>query len=492
MAGTGKSTIARTIASSFSDQGHLGASFFFSRGGGDLGHAGKFVSTLAYQLANVSPSLKRLVCDVINEQNDITQQGLYNQWRELIIRPLSRMSSSQSHFIFVIDALDECEREDDIKLILRLFIEAKDLTAVRLRVLLTSRREIAIRLGFQDMPEIVYQDLDLHEVPRATVEHDISEVLRHKLGEIRKERNLSTSWPDEEIIRFLVNRSDCLFIYAATICRFIGDRNWHPEKRLSLILQDVSDPSSTAKLDDMYLQILRHAIIENHDEEEKDELSERFRQIVGPIVVLFDVLDSSALGGLLFIEREDIDLALDPLHSLLNIPKSQDFPIRLLHPSFRDFLLDRKRCRDDRFWIDQEVVHMNIAKNCLRLLCKTLQRNMCNLKSPGHLAHEVHSNQIDSHLPKYIQYACSYWVDHLEHVNPIHRSEIGLQDNGYIYSFLQKHFLHWLEALSLTRRVSKGVLMIKKIESLFKVSDSTLLENNLNVDLIISLMNIPH
>src|SRR4051794_3002651 len=43
MAGTGKSTIARTIARELQAQNCLGASFFFSRGGGDLSHAGKLV-----------------------------------------------------------------------------------------------------------------------------------------------------------------------------------------------------------------------------------------------------------------------------------------------------------------------------------------------------------------------------------------------------------------------------------------------------------------
>jgi NACHT domain len=486
MAGTGKSTIARTIASSFSKKGYLGASFFFSRGGGDLGHAGKFVSTLAYQLANVSPSLKRLICEAMAKQIDITRQGLHNQWKELIVGPLLRLGSSQSYFVFVIDALDECEHEDDVRLILQLFVQAKDL---HLRVFLTSREETAIRLGFRDMPEIIHQDLDLHDIPRAIVEHDISEFLKHELGKIRKERNLPQSWPDEKIIRHLVDKSDCLFIYVATVCRFIGDRNWRPEKRLSQILQDF--PSATTKLDDMYLQVLRHTIVESHDDEEKNELSKRFRQIVGPIVVLFDVLSSSVLGELLSIEREDIDLALGPLHSVLNIPKSHDIPIRLLHPSFRDCLLNKERCRDKNFWIDQEVVHMNLVKDCLQLLCKALKRNICNLESSGSLAHEVQSHQIDSHLPRDIQYACRYWVDHLEHVDPVHRDEIGLRDNGYIHSFLQKHFLHWLEALSLMQRMSEGVLMITKLGSLFKVSDFILPKEYFNIDSMFSLMTIP-
>ena len=57
MAGTGKSTIARTVAKLFADRSQLGASFFFSRGRGDLGHAKKLFTTVAAQLASSSLDL---------------------------------------------------------------------------------------------------------------------------------------------------------------------------------------------------------------------------------------------------------------------------------------------------------------------------------------------------------------------------------------------------------------------------------------------------
>jgi hypothetical protein len=50
MAGTGKTTIAHTVARGYFDNGRLAASFFFSRGGGDIGNARKFVTTIAVQL----------------------------------------------------------------------------------------------------------------------------------------------------------------------------------------------------------------------------------------------------------------------------------------------------------------------------------------------------------------------------------------------------------------------------------------------------------
>jgi hypothetical protein len=57
LAGTGKSTISRTVARRCSEQKRLGASFFFSKGDGDVSHAGKFFTSLAVQLAAAIPTL---------------------------------------------------------------------------------------------------------------------------------------------------------------------------------------------------------------------------------------------------------------------------------------------------------------------------------------------------------------------------------------------------------------------------------------------------
>src|SRR5439155_1000330 len=50
MAGTGKSTISRTVAESFAKQQLLGASFFFKRGEGERGNATRFFTTIATDL----------------------------------------------------------------------------------------------------------------------------------------------------------------------------------------------------------------------------------------------------------------------------------------------------------------------------------------------------------------------------------------------------------------------------------------------------------
>jgi len=81
LAGTGKSTIARTVARNYFEPKRLGASFFFSRGGGDVGHAGKFCTTVAVQLAENIPILRRYICDAIAGHSNIVSLSLDDQWR---------------------------------------------------------------------------------------------------------------------------------------------------------------------------------------------------------------------------------------------------------------------------------------------------------------------------------------------------------------------------------------------------------------------------
>jgi len=224
MAGTGKSTIARTVARTCANQKRLGASFFFSRGQEDLSRATKFITSLAHQLVNTLPALRRYVCSAIVDNPDITEQGLSEQWKHLILQSLANVKdiSLQSQLlVFVIDALDECEGEDDIRLILRLLAEVKSINTIRLRIFITSRPELTISFSFHDISDDAHQDFILHKISQSIIEQDVLIFFNHELGGIRKNRCLPEDWPAKAITELLVQRADRLFIYAATICRFL-------------------------------------------------------------------------------------------------------------------------------------------------------------------------------------------------------------------------------------------------------------------------------
>jgi hypothetical protein len=59
--------------------------FLHSRGQDDFSHAGKFFTSLAAQLANMLLSLKLLICRVIADNLDISECGLAEQWKHLIL-----------------------------------------------------------------------------------------------------------------------------------------------------------------------------------------------------------------------------------------------------------------------------------------------------------------------------------------------------------------------------------------------------------------------
>ena len=108
----------------------------FSPGVVEMSHAGKLFTSIAVQLAGKSPSLERYICGAIAEHSDIGSQALRDQWHQLILELLSKLDSDFSHqpLIIVVDALDECDDENDIRAILELFTEVRSLRKVQLRV----------------------------------------------------------------------------------------------------------------------------------------------------------------------------------------------------------------------------------------------------------------------------------------------------------------------------------------------------------------------
>jgi hypothetical protein len=187
MAGTGKSTIARSVAQSFADQHQLAASFFFKKGEGERGNATRFFSTIAADLITHVLGLISGVRRALDADSGIAERVLKDQFEKLILYPLSEIQqapSQASMYIVVIDALDECEREEDIRMILQLLAWTKDIKPASLRILVTSRPDLPIRLGFQQMSDGTYQDLVLYEVPKRIIEHDIYLFLERELREI--------------------------------------------------------------------------------------------------------------------------------------------------------------------------------------------------------------------------------------------------------------------------------------------------------------------
>lgn len=466
MAGTGKSTISRTVAESVAQKGQLGASFFFKRGETDRGTMTKFFSTIAADLTRRDPTIASLVKEAIETDPSISRRAMPEQFDKLILQPLSLLQRKEP-IVIIVDALDECDGDDNAKLIIYLFARAKTLISVQLKVFLTSRPELPLRLGFKAI-EGKYQDLILHEIPNLVVEHDISLFLENELSQIRHDynmtvpddRQLSKDWPTGSDVTILVQMAIPLFIYAATVCRFIGDRKLGtPDGQLKKVVQP-RPGHHLSKLGSTYLPVLDNLIVDTSAEQHA-EILRQFRYVVGSIIILASPLSTTALARMLDLPREDIDSRLDMLHSVLSVPSSLHEPVRLLHLSFRDFLL--KKTAENAFWVDEAQTHKAVASNCLRVM-DCLRRDVCELGAPGIHRSSINSEKISKHLPPELQYACLYWVYHIQGVG----SHNG--DSERVYSFLKRHFLYWMEVLSLIGRARESFHLIKTLQLVHKVS----------------------
>jgi len=467
MAGTGKSTISRTIARELAEKKRLAASFFFTRGKKDISHSRMFFTTIAAQLANILPVLRTSISDAINDNPDIVERGLREQWNQLILNPLKNAPTQSIQLVVVIDALDECDSMQDIQLILLLLEEAKDLETVRIKIFLTSRPKNPIFDGFRQLSGEAYQDFILHNTPLDTVNGDISTFFLQKLSPVEAKHGLGTPWPDEQIIELLVERAAGLFIYAATTLRFIQDGIDGPEEQLALILSATkSSLSATEHLDGLYTTILQHAVLGKRGDQECEQLAERFRQVVGSIVMMFNTMPARNLAQLLQIPPTMVSRTLHSLRSVLNVPENESQPVRLFHLSFRDFLQDPQRCSDSRFQIDEKERHTSLFRKCMSHISQ-LQENICNLWGPGVLITEISDDTIQKSIPPHVQYACRYWLDHWRLGHPVE------EDIKAIREFLEQHFLHWLEVLSLIGEVSNGVHTIIALEEILSVSCNT-------------------
>jgi len=166
-----------------------------------------FFTTLRAQLAVKIPGLGLYIDQAVDADPHIAMKLLKEQFDKLIFHPLSKISSHSTqprNVVIVVDALDECERERDVRTILSLLAKTRDAKSLRLRVFVTSRPELPIRFGFGDMTRGTYHDLILQNIPQPTIEHDLSIYLEHELERIRLERSLSIDWPGKANVQALV------------------------------------------------------------------------------------------------------------------------------------------------------------------------------------------------------------------------------------------------------------------------------------------------
>ena len=138
-----------------------------------------------------------------------------------------------------------------------------------------------------------------------------------------------------------------------------------------------------------------------------------------------------------------------------------------MHQSAKDYLLIK--AFNEIFPSGRGEAHYVIFSRSLQVISRTLRRDIYNLCALGYPIERV--KQPDPDPLAVSRYSCIYWVDHLcdWNSNSYTNHKADLQDGGIVDVFVRKKYLYWLEALSLCRSMSEGVLLMAKLEALIQV-----------------------
>jgi len=239
MAGTGKSTIAATVANclhsrtqffnlapGFDSRTFLGATFFLSHEDPDRNTVKYVFPTIARTMAERYPDIGKYISQSIYRDTTVGTTRLAEQMESLLSEPLATVSKPllvSVRLIIIIDSVDECEESSEAQQLLRLLPKLGVFHPLDVRVLVVSRPEKYISQILDD-PELRVKKLTLEKIaPRIDLQDpdDITKFLRHEIADITKRREFAQDWIESEEMSLLVERADGLFIYAATTCRFL-------------------------------------------------------------------------------------------------------------------------------------------------------------------------------------------------------------------------------------------------------------------------------
>ncbi|RBA14237.1 hypothetical protein FPRO05_03029 [Fusarium proliferatum] len=403
LAGTGKSTISRTVSRNIKTKG-LGASFFFKKGAGNRGNGRHMFSILAYQLALNFPRILPHIMEAVKEDHSLNIAPIQIQWQKLVLNPLVKLQDEglTKPIVFVLDALYKCDEQDRGE-IFRLLLA----TCPRmLRVFLISQADQSL------VSWVGAIETDFRVYLRQTMEGFVVEYNRtHR----QKHMQLSSDWPGEERFELLLHKALPLFITAATFVRMICDRHWEksPDYKIDVIIDNSSRVNSAYEA--LYKPVLSLSL-------------------ASPLSII-------SLARLLGVDARSISSQVDPLRSVIDVPED-DSPLQLFHLSFRDYILSKSAVD---LQVSEIETQARLASRCLGLLQGTLKVDICGLLSPGKSLSDIEPSAVEEHVSPEIQ---------------------RIRDDDDTHIFLQSFFTNWLEVLCLLRRLDDSLRMLQDLQSM--------------------------
>ncbi|KAF7334754.1 WD-REPEATS-REGION domain-containing protein [Mycena sanguinolenta] len=180
-AGTGKSTIAKTVASILAEEKHiLAASFFFSQNYAERQEIKGLPLTLAYQLADYDADFKDILVKFLDKDHTgILDADPQVQFYKLVVDLLAQIPTSEKLWVICLDALDECGQDRG-----QMFLQwlSDNITKIpgHVRFFLTGRPNVPSYLKYDVLHSLIH-GIILDDIDKETVGKDIRRYLEQSL-----------------------------------------------------------------------------------------------------------------------------------------------------------------------------------------------------------------------------------------------------------------------------------------------------------------------
>jgi hypothetical protein len=442
MAGTGKTTIAYSFSEILGEK--LGGTFFCSRLRDDTNDVRCIIPTISLQLARYFPSLPQLIMDVVEDDHDCSSWKIGKQFLNFMVKPLTIYKDTKGVLVvpvIVLDALDECFNQPLVAELLSLIL--KHSKTLPVKFFITSRPEVVPKETFGQSWD--HSSFILHEVDKEAVKADIELYIKASL-------HGKPNWPAQVEVERLVGMCDALFIYAATVCKYVAQRGKiGMSRRLSDVVNSKLELTSglNLPLHNLYENILDAAYADVNDGERFD-----IDKVLTAVVYVYNPLSIAAISALMQMPIEHTEAALSSLHSLIYIPsEDSDKPISIFHASFYDFISNQSL--SSIHYLDPCISHESLAIQCLSLMEEEWS---AKYDVVPYLAERKYEDITES-----LAYACSSWAFHFTHADNSNRS-------AELKDFFQRHLLRWMDCLSILGKLETAIHSLHKIRNWANVS----------------------
>jgi hypothetical protein len=174
------------------------------------------------------------------------------------------------------------------------------------------------------------------------------------------------------------------------------------------------------------------------------------RTLIGIVVVSQRPLQAPSVTSLMLafddtFSEEQVRSDLEALASVIPVPESETDPVKIISPSFSDFIQDPRRCKDPNLCLSLPEAHLNVTIACLRLMNSLLREDICSVQDFTITNAEIADlhERLDDSVPESLRYACNCWIEHVILVLAIPAVIEELQQ------FCEKCIFPWIEVLSL-------------------------------------------